>query len=250
MNNIVDQYIKQLDGLLPYPKYKKEGILEEFRIDAQLAMKDSNEVDPYAVFGAPRDVAKNLSQGYDWGTQRASWKSRTLAFLIDIMIKITFFIIAAVGLFFIFLALFPDEAVLRWFNQSGDSPYLFWNPEEGWGAWVIEEGLTLTQGIIVLILLLFFLGSCIFFLAAYEVILERIFSQTIGKKVLGLMVVDQSGIRITWTQAVIRNLSKIFDLLLLDVVLGMILEKQNPEKTQKQRGMDILAETIVVKLRE
>ncbi|MFX1514739.1 MAG: hypothetical protein ACFFC6_00375, partial [Promethearchaeota archaeon] len=53
---------------------------------------------------------------------------------------------------------------------------------------------------------------------------------------------------ITWTQAVIRNLSKIFALLLLDVVLGMILKKQNPEKTQKQRGMDILAETIVVQL--
>ncbi|MHA2247239.1 MAG: hypothetical protein ACXADY_20000 [Candidatus Hodarchaeales archaeon] len=38
------------------------------------------------------------------------------------------------------------------------------------------------------------------------------------------------------------------DLLLFDVIVGLILEKQNPEKTQKQKGMDILAETIVVKL--
>jgi uncharacterized RDD family membrane protein YckC len=248
MINTIDEYIKQLDRLLPYPKTKKEGILEEFRIDAQLAMKDSNNNDPYTVFGSPRDVAKNLSQGYDWGSQRASWKSRTLAFIIDVIIQVAFIITAAVGLFLILLSLFPDGKVFQWFNWSGDTPDLFWTTEEGWSEWVIGEGLTLTQGIIVLILLLFFLGVCILTILSYEIVSERVFSKTIGKKVLGLMVVDQSGIRITWTQAVIRNLSKIFELLLLDVALGMILEKQNPKKTQKQRGMDILAETIVVKL--
>ncbi|MFX1283500.1 MAG: RDD family protein [Promethearchaeota archaeon] len=248
MKNTVDHYIEQLDRLLPYPKDKKEGILEEFRIDAQLAMKDSNETDPYAAFGSPRDVAKNLSQGHDWGTQRASWKIRTLALIIDVMIQVAFIVIAIISFFLIFLILFPDEAVLRWFNSSGDSPDWFWTREEGWSEWVIGEGLTLTQGIIVLILYLFLISSCLVVLIGYEIVLERVFSRTIGKKWLGLMVVDQSGIRITWTQAVIRNLSKIFHLLLLDVVLGMILEKQDPKKTRKQRGMDILAETIVVQL--
>ncbi|MFX0184580.1 MAG: RDD family protein [Candidatus Hodarchaeota archaeon] len=248
MRNTVDHYIEQLDGLLPYPKHKKEGLLEEFRIDAQLAMKDSDNDDAYTVFGSPRDVAKNLSQGHDWGTQRASWKSRTLAFIIDVMIQVAFIVIAAVGFFLIFLILFPDEAVFQWFNWPGDSPDWLWTREEGWSEWVIGEGLTLTQGIFVLILVLFFIGSFLSVIIGYEVVLERVFSQTIGKKLLGLMVVDQSGIRITWIQAVIRNLSKVFDLLLLDAVLGMILEKQDPEKTQKQRGMDILAETIVVQL--
>jgi hypothetical protein len=100
MKDTVDQYIKQLDWLLPYPKIKKEGILEEFQIDIQLAMKDSDKNDPYIVFGSPRDVAKNLSQGHDWGTQRASWKIRTLAFIIDVIIQITFII------FYFFVSLF------------------------------------------------------------------------------------------------------------------------------------------------
>lgn len=237
IKNTVDQYIEQLDSLLPYPKYKKEGILEEFRIDAELAIKDSDNSDPYTVFGAPRDVAKNLSQGYDWGTQRASWKSRILAYIIDVMIKVLFIIIAAVGLLVALLILFPEKT-FQWF----DSPD--WFSQDGLQ---VGPDLTLSQGAILFILFLLFFGSCILVILGYEIVLERVFSKTIGKKLLRLMAVDNSGIQLTWTQAVIRNLSKIFDLLLIDVVLGMILEKQDPQKTQKQKGMDILAETIVVK---
>lgn len=238
MKNTIDKYIEQIDRLLPYPKDKKEGILEEFRIDAKLAIKDSDNSDPHTVFGSPRDVAKNLSQGFDWGTQRASWKTRTLAFIIDVMIKVVFIIITAVGLLGILWILFKEK-IFVWFDS------IDWFYQNGLH---IGPDLALTEWIILFILFLFFFGSIILIVASYEVLLERVFSKTIGKKLLGLMVVDKSGIRITWTQAVIRNLSKIFDLLLLDVVLGMILEKQDPEKTQKQRGMDILAETIVVKL--
>jgi len=51
-------------------------------------------------------------------------------------------------------------------------------------------------------------------------------------------------------QAIIRNLSKIVlgEFLILDTVLGMILERQTPERTHYQRGLDILAETIVIKV--
>ncbi|MFX1548544.1 MAG: RDD family protein [Promethearchaeota archaeon] len=242
-----DQYLEQLDWLLPYPKIKKEGILEEFRIDAEFAMKDSNNDDPHSVFGSPHDVAKNLNQGYDWGTQRASWKIRTLAFIIDVIIQVTFLIFYfSAGIILILSIFFPFGDVLHWFD-SHDWFRTEWAKTE-WVTTAFGTELPLTQGIILVILLLCFFGSVLSFIIGYEIVLERVFSRTIGKKLLGLMVVDTSGIRITWTQAIIRNLSKIFDLLPFDVVLGMILEKQNPNKTQKQKGLDILAETIVVKL--
>ena len=85
----------------------------------------------------------------------------------------------------------------------------------------------------------------------YNAILEYYFGATIGKKILNLSVVDQTGLRITWKQAIVRNFSKIIvseEFLPLDVILGMILEKMDPEKARKQRGLDILAETIVIKL--
>jgi uncharacterized RDD family membrane protein YckC len=85
---------------------------------------------------------------------------------------------------------------------------------------------------------------------AYNIILEHFYSATIGKRLLNLRVVDHNGIKMAGRQSVIRNLSKIVlgELLIFDVVLGMILERQTPERTHNQRGLDILAETIVVKV--
>jgi len=66
-----------------------------------------------------------------------------------------------------------------------------------------------------------------------------------------LIVVDESGIRITWQQAIIRNLTKTFistEFLILDVILGIGLEKQDPQKAKKQRSLDVLAETMVIQI--
>lgn len=85
----------------------------------------------------------------------------------------------------------------------------------------------------------------------YNAVLEYHFGATIGKRLLSLVVVDQSGVRISWKQALIRNLYKFLvseELLPFDVMLGMILEKMDPEKTKNQRGLDILAETTVIKV--
>ncbi|MHA1947136.1 MAG: RDD family protein, partial [Candidatus Hodarchaeales archaeon] len=222
-------------------------ILEEFRTDALFAMKDSDKNDPYEVFGSPRDVAKDLSQGHDWGTQRASWMSRTLAFIIDVTLQFTFLLFYfSISIILILAIFFPVGDVFHWFD-SGNWYKTNWIRTE-WVTTAFGTDLPIDQGFLLLIILIFFFGSVLLYIVSYGVVLERIYSKTIGKKLMGLMVVDKSGIRITWTQAIIRNLSKIFDVLFLDVVLGMILEKQNPEKTQKQKGMDVLAETIVIKL--
>ncbi|MHA2165599.1 MAG: RDD family protein, partial [Candidatus Hodarchaeales archaeon] len=91
-------------------------------------------------------------------------------------------------------------------------------------------------------------ATMVFFL--YNIVLEYYFSATVGKKLFRLVTVDHSGLKMQGRQVIIRNLSKIVlgEFLILDTVLGMILERQTPERTHYQRGLDILAETIVIKV--
>ncbi len=119
-----------------------------------------------------------------------------------------------------------------------------------WETGTFETIWSSPQGQITTILSLVIITPATVVFCAYNIILEHFFSATIGKWLLKLRVVDQSGIRMVARQSIIRNLSKIVlgEFLILDVVLGMILEKQTPDRTQNQRGLDILAETIVIKV--
>ena len=81
---------------------------------------------------------------------------------------------------------------------------------------------------------------------SYFTLLEEYFATTVGKKVLGLRVVDESGIRITWSQAILRNLTKTpltGQFLVFDVLIGMLSEKT---KDKKQRIFDLTSDTIVI----
>jgi uncharacterized RDD family membrane protein YckC len=77
-------------------------------------------------------------------------------------------------------------------------------------------------------------------------IFEGLYSTTIGKRLLGLVVVDNSGIKITWKQSFLRNISKLnplwVPLLILELIGGIYIRK-----TPHQRAFDIVAETKVVK---
>lgn len=69
---------------------------------------------------------------------------------------------------------------------------------------------------------------------------EARFGRTLGKQLMKIRVVDESGRPIRLGQAVIRRLSFFFDLTILDSLFIPFTQK-------KQRGLDILARTIVVK---
>jgi uncharacterized RDD family membrane protein YckC len=235
----IDLYIDEISKLLPYPSSLKTTLLAELRIDVQTAMEGFEKKNPSMVFGLPRDVAKNFTKSQDWGTKRAGWWSRIFAYLIDV---------AILGIFLVVYVLGGIIAILALFMPVDDIPDLFQ------GSWGFDEpmplqlDLTLGETILFLVLLFSLIGSAILVFFGYIVVLERYFSATIGKKLLKLSVVDVSGIKITWYQAIVRNLSKILGgFLPVDLLLGMILERHDPEKIRKQRGLDILAETIVVK---
>jgi uncharacterized RDD family membrane protein YckC len=77
----------------------------------------------------------------------------------------------------------------------------------------------------------------------YFILVERVFSTTLAKRMLGLKVCDVSGIRITLKQSIIRNFSKLsFLFLILDVIMGRVMKEG-----EQQRALDLFAETVVLK---
>jgi uncharacterized RDD family membrane protein YckC len=77
------------------------------------------------------------------------------------------------------------------------------------------------------------LGGVVFIL--YFTVLEASSGATIGKRAFGLKVVSKTGSNPTLTEAFVRNLSKIYWLLvLLDVIVGLALAKNYEQKYSDQ----------------
>ena len=208
----IDGYIKEISDLLPYPNNQKTPVLEELRKDVQDAM-ESEKRPPSVVFGSPKEVAKNISFAQDWGYKNASWLVRFVAFIIDIILT---------------LGVFVSFAVLRFLISESEMTY--------WYLWHKD----FTFGFL-------FVGiPVIAFLLSYFVIMEKSYSTTLGKRLLGLTVVDESGIRITWNQSLIRNFTKVPVLttfLPFDLLFGILSEKT---QGRKQRVLDFVAGTNVI----
>ena len=233
LSDPISSYIKEIDRLLPYSKENKKPVLNELRQEVQDALKNDNKA-PHLVFGSPSEVAKNLSTSHDWKTMPAGWGIRTHAFAIDCNLII--------GLCLFYL-IFGFVLVLRidlWqFLTFTELSKVF---DELRGD--LELGTFLILG---LLGLFYALGAAIIY-SAYFIVLEKIFSATIGKKLLGLQAVDVSGIRLTWKQAIVRNFTKlpgIAEFLPFDIILGILMNERGQGEYQK--ATDILAETIVVK---
>lgn len=80
----------------------------------------------------------------------------------------------------------------------------------------------------------------------YFIVLEDRSGQTVGKKVMRMVVVTQDGKRITLKQSIIRNVLRVLDALPFLYLIGLIaivLTKR------KQRIGDITAKTIVVEMK-
>lgn len=208
----IDGYIREVSALLPYSEALKTPVLEELKKDVQDAM-ETEKRPPSVVFGSPIEVAKNVSLAQSWGTRSASWGTRFLAFIIDIASLLAVFV-----LFFLFQLILVDFQIdeIRWYAMRIPFGFLF-------------AGIPMA---------IFILG--------YFIITERTFSTTLGKKLLGLIVVDESGIKISWTQSLIRNFTKVpilTSFLPFDFLFGILSEKT---RGRKQRVLDFVAGTKVI----
>ena len=76
--------------------------------------------------------------------------------------------------------------------------------------------------------------------AVYTAIAEHQFSRTIGKHLMGLRVVRESGGRIGFGQALVRQLPMFFEVFWVDVLFALFTDKS-------QRAFEMVSKTRVVK---
>ncbi|MCW3991737.1 MAG: RDD family protein [Candidatus Bathyarchaeota archaeon] len=162
--------------------------------------------------GVDRDQRADTGLGLlmaDSGAQR-NWLSRIAAYVIDSIV------VGVAALVVGWLLTFP----------------LIFGPllRGNWWTWRGFIGLPFSLGVIQVF---------------YFSLMERGYGSSIGKQALGLMVVDEMGKPPSFSEALIRNLSKIYwALLLLDILLGLIT-RFDP----RQKYTDQIAGTKIISLR-
>jgi uncharacterized RDD family membrane protein YckC len=82
----------------------------------------------------------------------------------------------------------------------------------------------------------------LFIIFAYFILMEAYVGWTVGKKILGMRVVDRLGSKIGFTKSIIRSLLRLVDGLPTLNILGIILIISSPEG---QRVGDRIAKTFV-----
>ncbi|MFX0067087.1 MAG: RDD family protein [Candidatus Hermodarchaeota archaeon] len=199
----MDSYLKEVGSWIPATEQKKR-ILKVLRGEVAEAMTESG-LSPEVAYGKPYETAKNLCRGQEWVSKPADYRIRAKAYFIDMLI-----IIGAVSI--------------------------------SWVWWYFDIFVPSNRGEIskgyMLIILILFLGPYTFlWMYGYPTVLEKAFSTTLGKWLYGLYVYDESGVRLTWSQAFRRNLTK-YELLILMNDL-----ENNP---RFQHGRDLQSKTVVV----
>ncbi|MBA7637491.1 hypothetical protein ES703_45136 [subsurface metagenome] len=84
----------------------------------------------------------------------------------------------------------------------------------------------------------------LFIIFAYFILMEAYVGWTVGKRVLGMRVVDGTGNKIGFSKSLIRNLLRLVDGLPALNILGIVLIACSPKN---QRFGDYVAKTFVVR---
>jgi uncharacterized RDD family membrane protein YckC len=84
----------------------------------------------------------------------------------------------------------------------------------------------------------------LFIIFAYMILMEAYVGWTVGKRILGMRVVDGSGSKIGLTQSVVRNILRLIDGLPAFNILGIVLIASSP---RGQRFGDRIAKTYVIR---
>ncbi|MCE7737020.1 MAG: RDD family protein [Candidatus Heimdallarchaeota archaeon] len=208
-------YLDRVSSYLPFSGEQKEQLLRELRPELEEAIETNQSLDK--TFGDPQMTAKNLLKTTQFDYEFATWKRRITAYMID------------TGIIWVFLLIFVGIPL-----YLADAEY---DLERDWSEFNTSE-------ITIMILLILYSSSIFIIGFSYYIIPERLYGQTIGKRLLGIHVMDISGIRIGWKQAIVRNIAKYnTEFLPLEFILGWLIRKGD-ESIQK--ATDTLAETRVV----
>ncbi len=181
----------------------------------------------------------------------AGMLTRFLAWLVDTFVTIALSVaIVFVPIFALYLgAALGVAGVVLFFvrrSRSPDEPQVLSVALIGAALVLLLGGLAIhfiAPGIgSALVIILYFLVDW-----GYAIVLEALWGgQTVGKRAFGLRVIQESGVRIGWVQALLRNLARPVDRLPVFYLVGGITALFTPAQ---QRLGDLLAGTIVVRER-
>jgi len=175
-----------------------------------------------AGLGSPREMADSFMKAWAANLKRAGFWWRAAAFAIDCAIigALSFIIMSPIIAFILFTGMPVDDVAHEaWFYAL--SPAL-------------KIAFIATVATVLPAFLVVFLG--------YNFGFEGHFGRTPGKALMGLKVLRSDGTKIGYKEAILRNLSKYNQyLIVIDVLIMLIFFNK-----EKQRGCDRMANTIVV----
>lgn len=200
---IIDRYVEEVLSHLPPSVPERERVAADVRAHLEEAASASGSPgEAVREMGSAPETAEGYAAGLD--LEPASLVDRTGAFLADIGLGVA-----------VSLALFAGSVLMDGAAFSG--------PDGGiWSAILIR-----LAGLFGLLALLYF------------PVLETLYGQTIGKRLFGLCVAREDGLRAEWWRTVIRRLPLFFEIFWLDALFAPFTER-------RQRAFDLVAKTIVV----
>lgn len=235
----LDATVRRVLGSRHVPEPQRAGVRYELTSHLHAAAEDKAKVAgrseivaadldaALAEMGGEEELARAFVDPVARPPKRAGVVERTVAFLIDA-------VIIFVGMALVAFALFVVLAPLWLF---GVSPGAFRPPMMGFPEAMF--GFPFPFPFLFPFALVGLIGL------AYFTYLEGSRGTTVGKKVFDLRVLREDGKPVTYGEALLRNVVKVFFLLLVLDALLMVIFFQK----EKQRASDKLAGTIVVEER-
>ncbi|MHA2090260.1 MAG: RDD family protein [Candidatus Kariarchaeaceae archaeon] len=221
INTYQDLYLKEVRSHLPYGKQKNNELIETIREDLQ---EQNIKENLHKLYGDPKEVAKNITTLHQEVVHDAHWFPRLIAYTID-MLLITGAAFIAIYLPFILMG---DLDLADDFMNGSFSD------------------LDISVALVV-VLTIYFTISMLFFVS-YFFYMEKLLATTIGKQIFGLRVIDESGIKISWKQSIVRNITKIQgEFLPFDILLGWLMKKE--QEGLFRRATEIASETRIIRIR-
>ncbi len=206
----IEMYVQSVMRNIHAPRNQRERIESDLRLHLQEATADGEPAqNVIARMGDPIQVAEEFMA--EIPMRYAAFWRRIAAFAIDLLVVMA---VAAV------LALVAVGAL----NLLPRAPV---GMDWAVGAGLIAFGFSTAT-------------ACLGIILLYFPILEGRFGQTLGKRLLGIWVLQETGLPIGYKQALLRRLSYYFDILPLDALFI-------PFTAKHQRAFDIVARTVVIR---
>ena len=214
-----ENYLKEFERWTAGPPERRAALSAEFAEHLREAEAAGELGSTLSRLGPPRDAAKAFAAGRE--LKPAPLGRRIFAFLIDCLIPLS------VGASVI--------GIGTYFGSEDASSQLF-----EWARDLAEERSPIWGGLQVLAAFILALAALWWFLGL--TVMEWRYGRTPGKGMMGLRVVSEEGIALSFGQAVVRRLTLVFSgpLQLIDWGFALFDER-------RQRAVEKLAHTMVIR---